>query len=361
VNAVAAGGAAGEIPLGWVRSGNCSFGAPGLCASAPMFNSWGARWSGSGGAWTGEPVASALDASSGHLFRLLDPTATLGCGFVRTFGAPAGGECMDHAVVFVDPLHATDVALDIHEALPLDVDRPRSRAAAVADAVNGGFAWWVAGAAYSYVDSSSATLTQFNQARGTVWQGRINAETLEYEWCGRQIDQLCVNSRDEIWTLALTDILPGGGAIGISSVQSIPAVPPGWGTPGGKLVLFTASADYNGDLAVNGADLGALLAVWGTSSPSMSLDCDGDVDGADLGILMSMWTSDGAPPKIAWNCSGWTTIAPIEAAGVAARLMQFDDLDALGDFLAVLPACRADEWTAAGALLTRTLLEGGAR
>jgi hypothetical protein len=38
---------------------------------------------------------------------------------------------------------------------------------------------------------------------------------------------------------------------------------------------------------VDGADLGLLLAGWGSSSPD--LDGNGTVDGADLGLLLAAW------------------------------------------------------------------------
>jgi hypothetical protein len=39
---------------------------------------------------------------------------------------------------------------------------------------------------------------------------------------------------------------------------------------------------------VNGADLGTLLAGWGTGGNS-DLDGNGDTNGADLGTLLSAW------------------------------------------------------------------------
>ena len=51
-------------------------------------------------------------------------------------------------------------------------------------------------------------------------------------------------------------------------------------------------ADLNHDGVVNGADLGILLAAWGTCSGSPctgDLNNDGVVNGADLGILLAAW------------------------------------------------------------------------
>jgi hypothetical protein len=46
-------------------------------------------------------------------------------------------------------------------------------------------------------------------------------------------------------------------------------------------------ADIDGDGVVGGADLGALLAAWGTATHD--LDNDGVVSGADLGIVLAAW------------------------------------------------------------------------
>jgi hypothetical protein len=46
-------------------------------------------------------------------------------------------------------------------------------------------------------------------------------------------------------------------------------------------------ADYNVDGIVNGADLGTLLAGWGTAAAD--LDGDGTTNGSDLGILLAAW------------------------------------------------------------------------
>ncbi len=47
------------------------------------------------------------------------------------------------------------------------------------------------------------------------------------------------------------------------------------------------ATDLNGDGAVNGADLGMLLAAWNT--PDADLSGDGTTDGADLGLLLAAW------------------------------------------------------------------------
>jgi len=47
--------------------------------------------------------------------------------------------------------------------------------------------------------------------------------------------------------------------------------------------------DLNGDGAIDGADLGTLLSLWGSDDALADLNGDGVVDGADLGILLSLW------------------------------------------------------------------------
>ena len=48
-------------------------------------------------------------------------------------------------------------------------------------------------------------------------------------------------------------------------------------------------ADLNGDGLVNGADLGIMLAAWGTADEVADLNGSGSVDGADLGLLLAAW------------------------------------------------------------------------
>ena len=54
----------------------------------------------------------------------------------------------------------------------------------------------------------------------------------------------------------------------------------------------SCTGDVNGDGTVDAADLGALLALWGTngnSSPRADANQDGIVDAADLGLLLGYW------------------------------------------------------------------------
>ena len=49
------------------------------------------------------------------------------------------------------------------------------------------------------------------------------------------------------------------------------------------------TGDLNGDGAVDGVDLGALLGAWGAGTSAGDLNDDGAVDGVDLGVLLGAW------------------------------------------------------------------------
>lgn len=77
-------------------------------------------------------------------------------------------------------------------------------------------------------------------------------------------------------------VFQGAGTQAISNIEfAEPAPPCGVSCPG----------DLNGDGTVDGADLGLLLAAWGTTGgcPSADLNEDGTVDGADLGLQLAAW------------------------------------------------------------------------
>jgi hypothetical protein len=56
--------------------------------------------------------------------------------------------------------------------------------------------------------------------------------------------------------------------------------------------------DINCDGKVDGADLGILLAVFGTDSAQADFDENGIVDGADLGLMLATWGPVAEPPEI---------------------------------------------------------------
>ena len=64
--------------------------------------------------------------------------------------------------------------------------------------------------------------------------------------------------------------------------------PDGWLTEVSSFSIRQVG-DINGDGLVDGADLSALLAAWGTDDPDADLDGDGNVDGTDLSTLLGNW------------------------------------------------------------------------
>jgi hypothetical protein len=62
--------------------------------------------------------------------------------------------------------------------------------------------------------------------------------------------------------------------------------------------LFTPTCfgDFNGDLEIDGQDIGILLSQWGDDLEFFDLDGNSTIDGADLGILLTLW-GDCPGPK----------------------------------------------------------------
>lgn len=346
-------------PLGWLKDGAC--GAPnlGTCLYTANFNSWLARWEGSGPSWSPETFGVP---TSEHHAELFDSTASLGAGYVRWFGAAQNQECMDHAAVFLAPLQDGEAIYDIHDALAPDALRPRSRAAAVADALQPGINWLVAGSRYRFAQSPLAAEGDFELSRGTVWQGKPGTASGTYEWCGRRIDEIARELSPRVTVYAITDVLPGGACVGYGQLDTFGPDLADWGSPGGKLIVFTAAADYNGDLRVDGTDLGILLGSWGSQDESLLLDCDNQViDGTDLGLLLGSWASGSDVARVNWQCSkgGWHVIQPIQAAQQAASILGFASLESLGDTLTLLSPGAAEDLAEVAGAITEGIIQSG--
>jgi len=96
-----------------------------------------------------------------------------------------------------------------------------------------------------------------------------------------------------------------------------------------RQVAAQCPGDMNGDAAVDGADLGALLTNWGGVEGQADINGDGVVDGADLGILLTSWGSciivpswatliEAQPdPAVVWDTD---LRAAISATGFAWRV-----------------------------------------
>ena len=55
--------------------------------------------------------------------------------------------------------------------------------------------------------------------------------------------------------------------------------------------LPVGDPDLDGNGVVDGADLGTLLAAWGTSGGASDLDLNGTVGQGDLAVLLAAWGS----------------------------------------------------------------------
>ena len=119
---------------------------------------------------------------------------------------------------------------------------------------------------------------------------------LEYRWFldGAEIP----GATDPLIELASIDDVDEGDQLTIEIVDPTPMVRDEnarsiWMT---RRVSWTVDApitpdpDLNGDGLVNGADLGIMLAYWGSTGTDGDLNGDGDVDGGDLGLLLIAWT-----------------------------------------------------------------------
>lgn len=60
-------------------------------------------------------------------------------------------------------------------------------------------------------------------------------------------------------------------------------------------VIIDPFGDVNSDGCIDAADIGLLIAMWGTDDPVMDLDSSGLVNAADLGILIANWTPGCVP------------------------------------------------------------------
>ncbi len=74
---------------------------------------------------------------------------------------------------------------------------------------------------------------------------------------------------------------------------------PNWQFKAGETYIIfgrtICQADLNTDGAVDTADLGALIAQFGTPGPGADINYDGTVDTADLGILIAAFGTTNCP------------------------------------------------------------------
>ena len=106
--------------------------------------------------------------------------------------------------------------------------------------------------------------------------------------------------------------------------------------------------DQTGDGVVDGADLGALLAAWGTSGGCADLNGDGTVNGADLGALLAAWGPYTCPAgtngyTVTLTCGGVCTGPSNDFCGDAIAITvgdtAFSTVDATTDGPPLPPFC----------------------
>ena len=105
----------------------------------------------------------------------------------------------------------------------------------------------------------------------------VNGDTLKYHiydtlvFTAGQLPLDCVQSMNQFHVAAVNTPKNYAGATG-----TVNACPP---CPG----------DLDGNGVVDGADIGAMLAAWGSADLDADLNTDNVVDGADLGMLLGSW------------------------------------------------------------------------
>ena len=127
---------------------------------------------------------------------------------------------------------------------------------------------------YSYADGDYSDDTSFSIPNGAV----VGVATLYFQTSSKEYIEflrdtnLTDNRGDEIYDLWQAENKSAPVAMDSMEIELADGNP----------------ADLNGDGQVNGADLGLMLAAWGTSGPG-DLNNDGVVNGADLGLLLAAW------------------------------------------------------------------------
>lgn len=85
----------------------------------------------------------------------------------------------------------------------------------------------------------------------------------------------------------------------------------------------------------------------------------GMVDGDDYGVLLSQWTGSSGVVSINWGCSGdWDDGDVLDAAGGAATMLGFVDLNAMANFATSAAPDDALGVTELGAVITQAILGG---
>ena len=186
--------------------------------------------------------------------------------------------------------------------------------------------WWLALGAVS-TDPVQNNLS--GPKNGYIWVGKAAASDAT-DWCAWNVNDIAIRPLGMV-VESVHDMNDAG--IGIAVVSSTQN-----GTSSLHLAYLTPVADLNGDLQVNGADLGMLLGEWGPVGTEgqrlYDLNQDGNINGADLGLFLGGW-GDFTGPTTSWiGCGTQSWNRPVQRYGYidkASELLGFATLDELGE------------------------------
>ena len=198
-------------------------------------------------------------------------------------------DCPPHATHW-DP-GTTTLPFDLNLAEPQTLGDDRTFALAISDVIaypSGG-----------EQDDEYVLVVGWNgsAAEAVAWSRHENSSTAD-DWCQRRLQDIVLPCNTDLVLIAAHDVNNHGHIVGHGFRLE---------EDFHRAFVLTDVADLDGDMRVNGADLGILLAAWLCSGGCPDEDCDGDgaVDGADLGIVLSNWSGQNVctvPPICAMNC-----------------------------------------------------------
>ena len=193
---------------------------------------------------------------------------------------------------------------------------------------NGPEARWLAVGAVSN-DPDDPNLS--GSGNGYIWVGKAAADTAT-DWCAWNVNAIAICPSGMV-VESVHDMNDAGIAIAtVSSTRD--------GNPVLRLAFLTPVADINGDLKVDGGDLGVLLGDWGPVQSFEErrlhdLNQDGNINGADLGLFLGGWGDYSGEAVRVWiACQGQPWSRPLERLPYIQRsseLLGFSSLDELGE------------------------------
>ena len=92
------------------------------------------------------------------------------------------------------------------------------------------------------------------------------------------------------------------------------------------IIPSTIVGDINNDGCVSGADLGLMIALWGTDDPVMDINGDGIVDGGDIGLLIANFSPPDCVPGEGDPECPYETTEPFRTHSIPCRI-EAEDYD----------------------------------